>query len=193
MEADPQREFIVAAMRAIPALAASIGGLSWIIKASMILATGNQPPLLFEVAPVFFAVAVYGLLIYVVDPMGVLRIVAKAGIALVITAAAVGLALPNGPEGSALREALSSLVDVVSGFGILILLVGLGFPLMRQRLWEGYWRFLPLALGLGFIPALAVGIMLEAAFGERYLEIPFIVMGSGWVLLGYRLRPVASE
>ena len=75
----------------------------------------------------------------------------------------------------------------VSGFRILILLVGLGFPLMRRRLWEGRWKSLPLALGPGFIPALALGIILEAAFGERYLEIPLIVMGSGWVLLGYRL------
>ena len=194
MEADPQREFIVAAMRAIPALAASIGGLSWIVKAAMILATGDQPPLLFEVAPIFFAVALYGLLIYVVDPTGSPRILAKAGIALVIAAAVVGLALASdGPEGSALRDALSSLVDVVAGFGVLILLVGLGLPLMRRRLWDGYWRFLPLALGLGFIPALAVGIILGEAFGERYGEIPLVVMGAGWVLLGNRLRPVAPE
>ena len=181
-------------MRVIPAVGASIGGLSWIVKASMILATGSQPPLLFELAPIFFAVALYGLLIYVVDPTGSLRIVAKAGIALVIAAAVGGLALgSDGPEGSGLRETLSSMFDVVSGFGILILLVGLGLPLMRRRLWDGCWRFLPLALGLGFIPALAVGTILEAAFGERYLEIPLMVMGGGWVLLGYRLRPVASE
>ena len=67
----------------------------------------------------------------------------------------------------------------VSGFRILILLVGLGFPLMRRRLWEGRRRFLPLALGPGFIPAVAAGIILEAAFGERYLEIPLMVMGGG--------------
>ena len=64
---------------------------------------------------------------------------------------------------------------------------------MRRRLWDRTWRFLPLALGLGFIPAIAIGGLLEAAFGERYLEIPLIVVGAGWVLLGYRLRPMAPE
>ena len=180
------------AMRVIPALAATLGGLSWIVKASMILVTGDQPPLSFELAPIFFAVALYGLLIYVVNPMGSLRILAKAGIALVIGAAVGSLALgSDGPDSSGLREALSSMFDAVSGFGILILLVGLGLRLMRRKLWDGFWRFLPLALGLGFIPALAVGIILGEAFGERYLEIPLVVMGGGWVLLGYRLRPVA--
>ena len=168
-------------MRVIPAIAASIGGLSWIIKASIILATGNQPPLLWEVAPIFFAIALYGLLAYAVHPMGSLLIVAKAGIALVIAAGVGGVALGADPlEGFAL-------------LGVLILLVGLGVPLMRRRLWDGTWRFLPVALGLGFIPAIAIGGLLEAAFGERYLEIPLIAVGGGWVLLGYRLRPVASE
>ena len=179
-------------MRAIAALAASMGGLAWIVKASLILATGHQPALLFELAPAAFAVALYGLLTYVVDPIRRLRTLAKAAIVLVIAAAVGGLALgSDGPDASGLRGALSSMFDVVSGFGVLILLVGLGLPLMRRRLWEGCWRFLPLALGLGFVPAIAVGVILEAAFGERYLEIPLVVLGSGWVLLGYRLRPVA--
>lgn len=181
-------------MRVVPALAASIGGLSWIVKASLILATGDQPPLLFEAAPIFFAVALYGVLIYVVHPMGSLRILATAGIALVIASGVGSLALgSDGPGGSGLREALSSTFDVISGFGIPILLVGLGLPLMRRRLWDGRWRLLPLALGLGLVPAIAVGVVLEVAFGERYLEIPLIVVGAGWVLLGYRLRPVAPE
>jgi hypothetical protein len=172
---------VIWAMRVIPAVGASIGGLSWIIKASMILATGNQPPLLWEIAPIFFAIALYGLLVYAVDPMGSLLIMAKAGIALVIAAGVVGVALgSDGLEGGAL-------------LGVLILLVGLGFPLMRRRRWDGAWRFLPVALGLGLIPAFAIGGLLEAAFGERYLELPLVVVGAGWVLLGYRLRPVAPE
>ena len=54
----------------------------------------------------------------------------------------------------------------------------------------GYWRFLPLGLGLGMIPALAVGTILEIAFGERYLKVPLVAIGSAWMLLGYRLRRV---
>ncbi len=113
----------------------------------------------------------------------------KAGIAVVIAAAIGGLALgSDGPDGSGPRETVSSLFDAVSGFGPIILLVALGVPLMRRRLWEGYWRFLPLGLGLGMIPALAVGIILEVAFGERYLEVPLVAIGSAWMVVGYRLR-----
>ena len=74
----------------------------------------------------------------------------------------------------------------------IILLVGLGVPLMGRRLWRGYWRFLPLGLGLGMIPALAVGTILEIAFGERYLKVPLVAIGSAWMLLGYRLRRVLA-
>lgn len=34
------------------------------------------------------------------------------------------------------------------------------------------------------IPALAVGIILESAFSERYLEVPLVAIGSAWMLLG---------
>ena len=176
-------------MLMISAIAALVGGLAFVVKAVAILATGDQPPLLFEVAPIFFAIALYGLLIYVVDPSGAPRITAKAGIAVVIAAAFGGLALgSDGPDGSGSQEALSSLFDVVSGFGPIILLVGLGVPLMRRRLWEGYWRFLPIGLGLGMIPALAVGTILAIAFGERYLEVPLVAIGGAWMVIGYRLK-----
>ena len=125
-------------MLMISAIAALVGGLAFVVKAVAILATGDQPPLLFELAPVFVAVALYGLLIYVVDPSGAPRITAKAGIALVIAAAMGGLALgSDGPDGSGPREAVSSLFDAVSGFGPIILLVGLGVPLMRRRHGDG--------------------------------------------------------
>ena len=46
---------------------------------------------------------------------------------------------------------------------------------------------LPFALGVGLIPALIVGIILEIALGERYLEIPLVLIGLVWVLIGYQL------
>ena len=169
----------------LPPLGAFVAGIAWVRIPGGRLRRGVS-------CAALLAVALYGLLIDVVDPAGPPRIAAKAAIALVIAAALGGLALgSDAADGTGPREAVSSLFDAVSGFGPIILLVGLGLPLMRQRLWEGYWRFLPLGLGLGTIPALAVGVVLETALHELYLEVPLVAIGSAWMLLGYRMRIAA--
>jgi len=42
-------------------LAAILGGLCWIVKGALIMLTGEQPPYIFEIAPVFFALGAVGL------------------------------------------------------------------------------------------------------------------------------------
>ena len=49
-------------------------------------------------------------------------------------------------------------------------------------------RFVPFVFGLGFIPAIIIGIIFESTLGERFLEVPLIFIGMAWVLIGYRLR-----
>lgn len=162
------------------------GGLFLLTKAVAILATGNQPPILFEVAPALQALALFGLVAPVLGLRRRTRWFAQAIAILVIIAAAGGLLLDD-DSGVALEETTSSLLDVVSGLGPIMLLLVLGFPIKRRYLWPGRWRFLPLVLGFGIIPAIAVGVILEGALGERYLEIPLVIIAAGWIALGYRM------
>ena len=52
---------ILPSLRVLGGVAAAIGGLAWAVKAAAILATGDQPPLVFAVAPLFFGVALTAL------------------------------------------------------------------------------------------------------------------------------------
>jgi hypothetical protein len=170
----------------VSAIAAIIGGVLLLYKAVQILITGDQPPLAFEIAPVFFAIAMFGLLVRVVNPSGIRRSITGLLIVLALVAAVGGLAIDDEGEGSK-YEVISSLFDVISGLGPVVVLILLGLPIFRRRLWSPGWRYLPLGLGLGFIPALIVGAILESAFGERYLEIPLVVIGVAWILFAYPL------
>ena len=168
-------------------IAALIGGGLLIFKAVQILITGNQPPLAFEVAPVFLAITMYGLLVRVARPVGISRSISVPLIALVLITALGGLMIEeDGSEGST-SEIISSLFDLIAGLGPVVVLIVLGLPIFRLRLWPSGWRVLPLGLGIGFIPALIVGALLEATLGERYLEIPLVAIGVAWMMIAYPL------
>jgi hypothetical protein len=170
----------------ITGTAGLVGGIFLLVKAIAILVTGKQPPLLFEIAPAFLAVALFGLTVAVVKPVGKRRLLIRVIIALVLAAAIGGLALDD-EGGPVWEQVVSSLMDVVAGLGPLVLLVFLGFPVLRRHIWPGPWRILPLALGFGYIPAIAVGAVLGSAMGERYGEVSLVVIGVAWMLIGYRL------
>ena len=138
-------------MKLISAVSAALGGAFLIVKAAAILATGNQPPLLFELAPIPLAVALQGLLVSVKLPR-LRHTVVQSVIILVAVAAAVGVASDLADSAAAdSDEFLSSLLDVIAGFGPVIALIILGQAVMASRLWQGKWRLLPLALGVGLI------------------------------------------
>ncbi len=66
--------------------AAALGGLCWMIKAGVILVTGDQPPVLFAVGPLLFALGVIGLAQMLPVPRG------RLGVGAQILAAIAGLA-----------------------------------------------------------------------------------------------------
>lgn len=164
---------IIALTGAVGGIAAVAAGLCWAVKALVILATGRQPPLLFEMAPLLMAFAVLSLALEL--PTGRPQVVAACASTVAVLGGVVVL--------------LSHLVPVsATGYGVamasanLLVLVGLvsaGLSLHRQLR-----ESLPLALGLVTIPALLAGGLAAALVGERALELPLVALGAAWMVLG---------
>jgi len=129
-------------------LAMTLGGLFWVLKAGAIILGGDQPPLIFEVAPVLFALGLFGLHSRVpphAGPIGSSGMVV-AGLALVAwLAALVYAALPGArvPTGEEFVFPLSLLV-LVSSLGIFVSLILLGIATLRTRALPPPWHRLPL-------------------------------------------------
>ena len=151
-------------------------GLCWTVKAVAILATGHQPALLFELAPLLMAIA--ALMLGQLLPPGRPRIVCAGAAAAALIAGVAVLAdhvmpLPTVAYSTAMAGA-NLLVLVV------LVIVGLS---LRRRL----DRRLPLALGLVTLPALLVGGVAAELLGERALELPLVALGAAWMALGVQL------
>ncbi len=150
-------------------LAGFLGGLAWTLKGIVILLGGEQPPLLFEAAPVFFGVGLFSIG-YSTIPLRRRRAwaLALAALSSVAGLAAVLSDLAGEVWGSAL--ALSSLA----------LLIGL-LTLPRRGRWPaplGWW------VGFSMVPSLVVGGALSE-IDERLLEIPLVCLGLAWMVLGW--------
>ena len=150
-------------------LAAMIGGSMWIIKGVSILLTGDQPPVVFEAAMPLFAVGVLGLGARLGGSLGV------AGI-IVACLAAVSAVV-------ALSTGLAPFIGI-AGFGPFLGLTLVGSAALQARLFPPPWSALPLALGLGGPILVLVGGGL-ALLNERLLELPIVMIGLAWVILGY--------
>ncbi len=158
-------------------LAAMVGGLLWVVKGGSILITGQQPPVVFEAAMPFFAVGLLGLHARLDSRGGPLG---KAGILVAyaaLAAAATFLITPLAP------------FIVVAGFGPFLGLVLLGSATLQARVFPSPWSALPLAMGLGGPLLILAGGSL-ALMGERLLEIPIVLVGLAWMLLGYSVLVV---
>ena len=160
-------------------LAAIAGGVLWVVKGVGILLTGEQLPLVFEAAMLLFALGLLGLNARLGGRASSLE---KAG-ALVayvsVVSAVVGIVAPLTP------------FIAVAGFGPLLGLVLLGIATLQTRIFPPPWSILPLVMGLG-TPILILAGGLLATINERLLEIPIVLVGLAWMLLGYSVLVVKS-
>ena len=158
-------------------LAAILGGLMWVVKGGGILLTGEQLPVVFEAAMPLFAVGLLGLHARLGERGGPLG---KAGVLVAYAAMA-----------SAVVAFVTPLTPFIAaaGFGPFLGLVLLGSDILQARIFPPPWSALPLAMGLGAPLLILTGGVL-ALINERLLEIPIVLVGLAWILLGYAVLAV---
>lgn len=166
-------------------VAAIAGALMWGAKSIAILAGGEQPPALFEVAVFLFAIALIGLHALVTERDEAPERIG-GGLARV-AAVSSGLYLVS--------EALSSDDDLsfwslglpiasLCVFGALILL---GISIRRGVALPPPWQDFPLYFGASAIPLVMIVGGALAAIGDDLLEIPILIVALEWLILGYLL------
>ncbi len=130
--------------------AAAIGGGLWVAKATAILATGDQPEYIFEIAPPFLALGLVGLHALLGGRGGWRAraggILAWLGVVAGTITALVYVATTDDESG------VLSVTFPVTMLSIVGALVLLGVAVRRARALPGRWRSLPLAHGVGLIP-----------------------------------------
>ncbi len=164
--------------------AAALGGALWVVKGGAILVTGDQPEYIFEVAPLLFALGLVGLHARLEGHgSGSGRVggaLAWASLALALVSAVVYLATTDD------EVFLLSATIPLTGLSILASLVLLGIAVRRVGALPGRWRSFPLSMGVAVLPLMVIGAILET-LDERLLELPLVVLGLAWVMLGWRM------
>lgn len=172
------------------AAAAALGGVAWVIKAGVILATGDEPRTVFSIGLILFPFALLGLWSTVRESD--VRAARVGGLAAGVAAISAVLALvvrAIGGEGVQGGEdeftALTPFI-ILTGFGTFAALIGLGVAVRRTSALPSGYGSLPLAMGLAAIPLLTLGAALEGV-NERLFELPIALLGLGWLALGRAL------
>ncbi|SDK49125.1 hypothetical protein SAMN05428985_104224 [Nocardioides sp. YR527] len=156
-------------MARLGGVAALVGGLAWAVKGTVILGGGDQPPLLFEVAPMLFGVALLSIAYSTLPPSR--RRTAALGLAAVsVIAGLVALVSELVGEVAGMALAISSIALLIG----LLLLPRRGHPPAPLAWW----------IGAVTVPALLVGGILPE-LDERLLEVPLTCLGVAWIVLGW--------
>lgn len=157
-----------------------LGGAFWIVKGGLIMLGGPDPDL-FVPAQLFFALGLLGLRARLAGDGGWPE---KAGGLLAY--AAVALSAVNAPysvffaEDSPQTPFPFNLTYLAGSLAIFVGLVLLGVAVLRAKALPPGWRTLPLALGVSaLLPVWVLAFI--------HLELPVVLLGIGWVLLGYTL------
>lgn len=169
------------------AVSSMLGGLFWAVKATGLMVARYQPPVVYEIAPIFFAFAVIGLHALVGTSRSRL---ARAGLVLAAAAelcavvAALGQFLgpadwiPTGDTVTVLTPFITlSMLGLVAG----LLLVGI--VVRRTAALPGRWAGYPLSLAISVLPLIASSAVFQAIH-PRLFELPTLVVGLGWIVLG---------
>lgn len=166
----------------IAGLLTIIGGILWIIKAASILLTQNQPPLMYELGQALFALGVLGLYARLPNPNRIAMVGAVvAGTGLI---ARLGASWYEYSPGAV----ISGSEDFVLPYSLFVLLASLGafvglflvsLPIYSDNTLSTRWRAIPLYTLLSFIPI--------AFTGAVHIEIPILLVGVGWMVIGYFL------
>jgi hypothetical protein len=170
-------------LHVLAGVVAAIGGFAWVVKAAAILVTGDQPPLLFETAPLFFGVALTALAL-TSDLRGTRR---KTAITLGVLTVTAGVV-------ACVTEAVGQVWGPAIATASLALIAGL---LLLGRRASSTSHTFAWWIGVSMLPALVVGGLLSA-INERLLEVSILTLGLMWLWLGAILltkgkRAVSTE
>ena len=148
------------------AVAATVGGLAWVVKGGAILAGREQPPVLLELG-----LACFGVSLLLLAARAEARVALGLGVLSALAGGVVTAAEVVGVE-------LDPLI-AVAGVALLVGLVLLGPDTQPGGR-------LPRVLGLVTVPVTALGGLL-ALLDEALLEVSTVLLGAVWAWLGVRL------
>ncbi|MGI8427695.1 MAG: hypothetical protein ACR2FO_09755 [Actinomycetota bacterium] len=168
----------------------AVGSVCFGVKASAILLTGDQPPILFGIAGLPIGLGLLLLARWSITRHGpARRVTAAAALSFVaVLAAAYGASMEILSQ--TIAEPFESMLAVGSGFGPMIaaLLIGL-----RLRAFPGNTRRIgrrALLIAIAFIPLMVLGGIAADLVGERYLEIGLLVVAGLWLSLAQSMWTV---
>ena len=167
---------------AVGAMAAMSGGAMWIVKGTVILITGDQPQLMFEIPGLLFPFALMGLH-DLLRGQGERRAAAGGLLARIALAMATGVAIygvvEDDPSDAILGVGIGLTASTIVGALVLLGPAARAVGALPETL-----RNLPLVMGLAAVPVMTVlGGILEAVH-ERLLELPIVAYGGAWVAVG---------
>ena len=173
-----QRFFKQRELNRLGAAALAVAGLLWCVKAGVILATGHQPPLAFELGQIVFPLGMIGF-------AGALPRAGRLGNAglglafLGLLGALLALLYPLVPGVQISTNAtfvfpysLFVLVGTVGGFAGLLLV---GMQILGTDFLVRPWHRVPLIVGLLPLPLMGTALV--------HMELPILFIGITWLIL----------
>lgn len=155
-------------------LAASLGGLLWVVKSSVILLTNGQPGGVIGSGAPLFAI---GLLALYSQLKGYTGRTEQVGLLLACISIAAWIAaflLPSVP-----------FLATMAGAGPFGSLAALTSATRKAEILPAGWRALPLVIALFPLSAILWAAFALSVGNTSLVELSTILLGLGWILLGY--------